>query len=168
MRVRKFRVGDEAALFRVFFSAIHRIASRDYDAAQIAAWAPADLDPGVWEARIRTIDPFVIEADGVLVAYADLQPNGYIDHFFVAGDYARKGAGRLLMETIHDHAGRQRLPWLTSDVSRTAQPFFAHFGFEVVEQRLPVVRGVVVPNASMRKMLPAFATSVTHAARNTT
>lgn len=153
MHVRKFRVGDEAALFRVYYSAIHQIASRDYSPLQIEAWAPADLDRGIWETRIRGIKPFVIEAHGLLIAYADLQENGYIDHFFVSGAHPRQGAGRLLMETIHEQAKRQSMEMLTSDVSRTAQPFFEHFGFEVLAQRSPTIRGVVVPNASMRKTL---------------
>ncbi|HZZ09156.1 MAG TPA: GNAT family N-acetyltransferase [Paraburkholderia sp.] len=153
MHVRKFRVGDEAALFRVYYSAIHQIASRDYSLAQIEAWAPADLDRSLWETRMQGIMPFVIETDGVLIAYADLQDSGYIDHFFVSGDHPRQGAGRLLMETIHENAERQGLNRLTADVSRTAQPFFEHFGFEVLEQRSPVIRGVVVPNALMGKTL---------------
>lgn len=41
-------------------------------------------------------------------------------------------------------------PALSSDVSLTAQPFFARFGFEIVEQRCPVIRGVAIPNALMR------------------
>jgi putative acetyltransferase len=153
MHVRKFRVGDEAALFRIYYSAIHQVASRDYSRAQVEAWAPADLDRSLWETRMRGINPFVIEADGLLIAYADLQESGYIDHFFVAGDHPRQGAGRLLMESIHESARRQSLETLTSDVSRTAQPFFEHFGFEVLEQRSPTIRGVVVPNALMRKTL---------------
>jgi putative acetyltransferase len=155
MHVRKFQVGDEAALFRVYYSAIHQIACRDYSPVQIEAWAPADLDSSIWETRIRGINPFVIEADGTLIGYADLQENGYIDHFFVSGDRPRQGVGRLLMETIHDIAQRQSMKVLTSDVSRTAQPFFEHFGFEVLEQRSPMIRGVVVPNALMRKTLAA-------------
>jgi putative acetyltransferase len=155
MHVRQFRVGDEAALFRVYYSAIHQVASRDYSRVQIEAWAPADLDGRDWATRIRGINPFVIEADGLLIAYADLQENGYIDHFFVSGEHPRRGAGRLLMETIHESAKHQSLGMLTSDVSRTAQPFFEHFGFEVLEQRSPTIRGVVVPNALMGKILSA-------------
>jgi putative acetyltransferase len=42
---------------------------------------------------------------------------------------------------------------LTSDVSRTAQPFFKHRGFDVIEERRPVMRSVVIPNALMKKEL---------------
>ena len=57
------------------------------------------------------------------------------------------------MRRIHDEAATKGINLLTSNVSRTAQPFFQHWGFSIVEERQPVVRGVVIPNALMRKEL---------------
>ena len=42
---------------------------------------------------------------------------------------------------------------LTSDVSKTAQPFFERFGFRLVERRLPKLRGIALPNVRMCKNL---------------
>ncbi len=148
--IRRHKEGEESALFDVYYSAIHLIASRDYTAEQIQAWAPADLDPGIWTAKIREIRPFVAELNGNVAGYADLQPNGYIDHFFVSGHHPRQGVGSKLMTHIQNEARAQSIRELTSDVSRTAQPFYERFGFAVVEQRFPVVRGVMIPNALMR------------------
>jgi putative acetyltransferase len=153
MLIRKFRVGDEADLFGIFFSAIHGIASRDYTTAQIDAWAPRSVDPNQWAIKMREIGPFVVEQDGRPIAYADLQPTGYIDQFFVSSSFARQGVGSMLMRRIHGAAASKGISVLTSYVSRTAQPFFRHFGFVIVEEREPVIGGIVVPNASMRKAL---------------
>ncbi|MES2940613.1 MAG: GNAT family N-acetyltransferase [Pseudomonadota bacterium] len=153
MSIRRFAAGDEAALHRVFLSAIHETASRDYTLQQVCAWAPVDLDAQLWAARMQGIQPFVAEQAGFILGYADVQANGYIDHFFVAGSASRRGVGRLLMERIHEEARTLRLAELTSDVSLTAEPFFAHFGFAVVERRMPVMRGVPMPNALMHKPL---------------
>ena len=95
---------------------------------------------------------FVCDGDEI-VGYADLQDGGYIDHFFVSGHHPRRGIGSMLMDRIHEVAGARGLTQLTSDVSRTAEPLFRRYGFVVVERKEPVVRGVVVPNASMRKDL---------------
>jgi putative acetyltransferase len=152
--ISRFRTGEEHALFDVFYSAIHLIASRDYTAEQINAWAPPDLDQSLWAKRIRGINPLVAELDGSLVGYADVQASGYIDHFFVSGHHPSQGIGRRLMTTLHKEATSLELTELTADVSRTAQPFFARFGVSVIEQRTPELRGVVVPNALMRKPLP--------------
>jgi putative acetyltransferase len=151
MQVRAFRCGDEMALHAVFLSAIHLIAAADYTPEHINAWAPRSLDPDVWIKRMQGIRPFVVEHDGELLAYADLQDTGYIDHFFVSGNHGRQGLGRMLMEHIHQAAHSRGIGTLTSDVSRTAQPFFMHFGFSIVEQRALVSRGVSIPNAFMRK-----------------
>ena len=148
--IRRYRPGEEAALFEIYHSAIHLLASRDYAPEQIQAWAPRDLDQGLWAARIRGIHPFVAELGGELVGYADLQANGYIDHFFVSGHHGRRGIGTALMNHLLDQARAASLTELTSDVSRTAQPFYERFGFTVVEERRPELRGVVIPNALMR------------------
>ncbi|MGB3288862.1 MAG: GNAT family N-acetyltransferase [Burkholderiaceae bacterium] len=153
MEIRQFRPGDEAALFRVFYTAIHETAARDYTQEQIDAWAPAGFDMDLWGNRMRQIRPFVAELDHEIVGYADVQPNGYIDHFFVAGAYPRQGIGRQLMRRIHEQAQSSGLTQLHSNVSKTAEPFFALHGFHVVERNSPVRRGVVLQNALMRKDL---------------
>lgn len=153
MQIRRFRPGEEPALFEVYYSAIHQVASRDYSPEQIEAWAPRDLDASLWQERIRGIKPFVAELDGEVVGHADLQANGYIDHFFVSGHHPRRGVGAMLMNRILREADALGLSELTSDVSRTAQGFFERFGFRVIEQRKPVRRGVVIPNALMKRDL---------------
>jgi putative acetyltransferase len=151
--IRRYRPGDGPALFDVFFSAVHLVACHDYTAEQIQAWAPRDSDTALWEEKMRKINPFVAELGGRLIGYADVQPNGYIDHFFVSGRHARRGIGALLMKHLIANAVSGGIESLTSDVSRTAQPLFAKFGFFVVEQRSPEIRGVVVPNARMSRRL---------------
>ena len=153
MLLRAFRVGDEPGLYQVFRSAIQGLAIRDYTPEQVNAWAPQTVDPALWADRMRGIAPFVVEHDGKLIAYADIQANGYIDHFFVSAPFARQGLGSKLMRRIHDEAAVKRIHTLSSDVSRTAQPFFEHWGFTTVEERQPMVRGVVIPNARMKKEL---------------
>jgi putative acetyltransferase len=151
VQIRPYKPGEEQALFAVYYSAIHLTASRDYTPEQIQAWAPKGLDMNLWACRIRGINPFVAELNGEVVGYADLQANGYIDHFFVSGTHARRGIGSLLMEHLLGEATALGLSELTSDVSRTAQPLYEKFGFVVVEQRRPERRGVVIPNAFMRR-----------------
>ena len=159
MLVRAFKNGDEPALQAVFYSAIHTIAAKDYAIEQLDAWAPHRPDWEAWTARMQALQPFVVEADGRVVGYADLQASGHIDHFFVSGKHARRGVGRLLMERLHARAGELGLARLLSDVSRTAEPFFEHFGFRVVERKTVVIGQVSLPNARMEKALAAGAAS---------
>ncbi len=166
MHIRPFHIGDETALYAVFYSAVHELASKNYTLEQINAWAPQSPDPDLWARRMQCIRPFVVEHAGQIVAYADVQSNGYIDHFFVSGSHARQGVGTMLMNSIHEASNVQGIKVLTSDVSRTAQPFFEKFDFAVVEKRSPVIRGVVVPNALMQKKLVADHATGQTAVRN--
>ena len=105
---------------------------------------------------MQSLNPFVAVERGEIVGYADVQHSGYIDHFYVSGHHPRRGIGTQLMHALHQEAGHLGMTELTSHVSKTAQPFFARFGFEIAEQRFPAIRGVLVPNALMRKPLRAI------------
>lgn len=148
--IRRFQVGEEQALFEIYHSAIHLVASNDYAPDQINAWAPPDLDRGLWASHMRHLNPLVAELAGKAVGYADVQPLGYIDHFFVSGHYPRQGIGTSLMAALHAEAKRLQLQELTANVSITAQPFFAKAGFAIAQSRVVEIRGVAIANALMR------------------
>ena len=151
--LREFRPGDEPALRAVFASAIHVTARRDYSQLQVDTWAPREFDASAWAFRVQEIQPFVALVDDIVVGYADVQPTGCIDHFYVAAGAGGQGVGGALMRRLFARAHELGLSELTSNVSITAQPFFAHFGFEVVEHRVFDMRGVEMRHASMRKVL---------------
>lgn len=155
INIREFCNGDEAALYEIFYSSVHQLACADYSCEQINAWAPPDTDLEAWYDRVKRNRPFVAMKDDEIVGFADVQPDGYIDQFFVSARWPKRGIGTLLMRHIRSVALEKGLAELTSHVSRTAEPFFLRFGFEVLERRMPVRRGVVLPNALMRKLLMA-------------
>jgi len=151
--IQGFREGDAPALRAVFASAIHGTASAYYTPEQCDAWAPADYDAEAWARRMRGLAPFVAEEEGRIVGYADVQDDGYIDHFFVAAEAGGRGVGSALMRRIHEVAAARGLTVLHAAVSLAAQPFFAHRGFAIEEEREVEVRGVTLRNARMRKDL---------------
>jgi putative acetyltransferase len=147
--IRDFCVGDEADLSRIFQSSIRELASADYTTEQIEVWAGASFNLDKWVKRIRELKPFVVEINGTIVAYGDLQLDGYIDHFFVAGKYSRQGLGSLLMSHIIENAIAKGITTLNAEVSVNAQNFFARFGFVIVEQRSRMMQGMSLPNTLM-------------------
>jgi putative acetyltransferase len=99
------------------------------------------------------VKPFVADVDGVPAGFADLQPDGYIDLFFVAPRSARQGVGRTLMNHILTTARQRNIRHLRSNVSLTAEPFFAKHGFLLQTRNAVQVRGQVMHNATMRLAL---------------
>lgn len=85
----------------------------------------------------------------MIVGYADLQADGYIDQFFVAAEAAGRGVGTALMQRILEQAAAQRIRRLHSNVSLAAEGFFRRHGFLVEAVQRVTVRGVVMQNARM-------------------
>ncbi len=151
--VRRFRAGEEETLRRLFFETIREVNRKDYTEEQVRAWAPENYDTRRWSARIRSLNPFICEIDGEIAGYADLQPSGYIDHFFVNRRFQRQGVGSTMLDRIEQEARATGLKMLSAHVSITARPFFEHFGFEVVERQRVMINGVALDRFHMTRIL---------------
>jgi len=158
MHIRKYNRGEEDALWELHYNAVHRVAARDYTDEQLQAWAPREIDTAAWRAKMAAIDPYVcVYEDGdsgaVIVGYADLQPSGLIDHFFVHHRWQGRGAGKRLMAAIEADAQARGIARLTAHVSITARPFFQRRGFRVIAPQEVTRGGVALKNFQMAKEL---------------
>ena len=149
LTIRDMQPGEEPLLWEVFHSSVHQLASRYYTPAQVRAWSPDDLDPAFWARRMASIRPYVAHRNEQIVGYTDLQPTGYIDHFFVAGSQPRRGVGTALMNHTLALANQWHVRTLSAHVSLAAEAFFRRFGFHVAEVQTVTVRGVEIQHALM-------------------
>lgn len=155
MQIRRFIPGEELALWDLFHSTIRHVSKSDYTAEQLAAWAPDQVDLPKWRTRIKNLAPFVVVHQEKLIGYADVQPTGYVDHFYVHHQWQRKRVGSLLMQVIHEVAKQNEVERLFADVSVTARPFFETWGFVLEKEQLLRMREVELKNFRMAK--PLFA-----------
>lgn len=136
MKVRKIREGEEKELWELFYNTIHNVNIQDYTEAQIEAWAPDDFDINVAIKKFREIDPFVVIQDGKIIGYADIQPDGLIDHFYCHHDFQGQGVGSALFAAIEKEARESGIVEMYSNVSITARPFFEAMGFSVEKEQV--------------------------------
>ncbi len=111
MHIRPFLPIDAPTLRAIFHFSVHKLARQHYTTAQLQAWAPAEYDAAQWSERLRTNRPWMAEVNGCIAGFADLQPSGYIDQFFVAGEHAGRGVGRALIARIQSAAQQARNAW---------------------------------------------------------
>jgi putative acetyltransferase len=158
MLIRDFRPGEEAGLRRVFMSSVHELASGFYTKEQLNAWAPHAYNGLHWAGKISSLRPFVAVINGRIAGYADLQASGYIDHFFVSGQFSGRGVGSALIGHIHQAAAQRKISGLSAHVSLSAESFFGKHGFSIVQRQSVMVNGVSMDNALMsRKLQPDIA-----------
>ena len=87
----------------------------------------------------------------IIVGFAEFEPNGHIDCFYVHHEFQGKGVGSALMATIEANAATNKIHRIYSEVSITAKPFFESKGFQVVKQQKVNIRGCELTNFVMEK-----------------
>lgn len=142
-----YRDGFEEDLWRVYYTAIRQGCANHYSQSQLEAWAPDDLDRNIFSNKIRELKPFIAFDGNIIAGYADIQNDGYIDHFFVHGDHQRKGVGAALMARVMMEG--RGFPRIYSNVSNTAKPFFEKYGFYVLKKQLIEIHGQHLENNAM-------------------
>lgn len=148
--IEKYTKGIASDLFDVFYTSIRLVCRKDYSAEQVAAWVPKSFETGVFEEKMESIKPFVARIGSDIVGYADMQPCGLIDHFYVHGHHQKKGVGTALIDTILKKGAK--LPKLYSHVSFTAKPFYESHGFKVLKVQEFEAKGVVLKNNYMERL----------------
>lgn len=153
LEIRRFESGDEETLRTLFYYTVRKICINDYTDAQVSAWAPNIYVAEDWNKKIALLNPFIVLLDGQVVGYADLQPDGYVDHFFCHWQHQGKGVGTALMQQLIAEGARNFNHRLYANVSLTAKPFFERHGFIVAKQQSVDIRGQTLTNFLMEKDL---------------
>ena len=135
MEIRTHKPADIPEISRLFFNTIRRINSRDYTQAQVQAWAPTIYNNEYWSRRFLKRQVVVAEFKGKIVGFAEYEPSGHVDCFYVHHEHQRLGIGKVLLQWIETELQKQNVHRLYAEVSVTARAFFESRGFTVVEER---------------------------------
>ena len=149
--LRPYQPTDLDAVIAVFLGAIRQIASKDYNPAQIAAWAQADRP--AWQQRRLTRPTWVAVIDQMVVGFTDLEPNGHLDMMFVHPGYQGMGVASMLLRAVEAAAAAQGLSRVFTEASLTARPFFEKRGFKVLARQRVEKRGQIFTNFRMQKTI---------------
>jgi putative acetyltransferase len=149
--IRKYEVGEEKILRELFFQTIHEVNTRDYTEEQVNAWAPIDYEMNHWVTHFVETQPYVALVSNEIAGYADVQDDGYIDHFFCHSKFQGQGVGAALMKTLFHEGMRLGIKRFYSQVSITAKPFFEKHGFKELKQQRVCIRGVNLTNYLMER-----------------
>ncbi|WP_295587224.1 GNAT family N-acetyltransferase [uncultured Oscillibacter sp.] len=149
MHIRPCTEADLPAVLDLFHESVHTLCRADYTPAQLAAWAPADLDSAPWARRLQCQTFLLAEEGGALLGFASREEDD-LDLLYVHPRHAHRGVGTVLCDALERRCTRRRI---TVHASLTARPFFAHRGYRTVEPHQVERRGVVLTNYLMEKEL---------------
>ena len=100
MHIRPYRSSDCPALAELFYQTVHAVNARDYSPEQLDAWADGRVELAAWDASFRAHDTRVAVEGGVIVGFADLGPDGYLDRLYVHRDWQGRGVASALCDAL--------------------------------------------------------------------
>ncbi len=146
VKIRKYRPEDLGGMAALFRETVRTVCANDYSEKEREAWASADTSG--WDASFRAHDTLVAEEEGILVGFADMAEDGYLDRLYVHKDHQRRGIASALCGALEE---RCRASVFTVHASKTARPFFEKRGYTVAEERTVVRKEVTLVNYKMEK-----------------
>jgi putative acetyltransferase len=155
IEIRQYRATDRDRIIDLFRGSVRQVARRDYSPAQIAAWAPDDIDAEGFGRRSADRPTCVAAIDGDLAGFGDLAPDGHIDMLYVHANHQRKGIARSLLDKIESVARQQGVRRVYAEASITARPVFETHGFQVLAVQTVSLRGQTFTNYPVEKHLGA-------------
>lgn len=150
------RIGDIEDLIemqQLFVETIKNICNTDYDKEQINVWSSGIDDKQRWQDILTKQFVLIAQENNKITGFCTLDNGNYIDLFYVHKNHQRKGIAHKLYIDIEKEARRQKQTELTSNVSKTARPFFERMKFKVIRQQTFNVKGIELRNYKMIKAL---------------
>lgn len=155
--IRKFIDSDAKQIGTLFYDTVHSVNLQNYTQEQVDAWAP-QLSGSEQEERVTRFKKslgecisYVAENEGIVIGFACITGNGYLDFIYVHKDYQRQGVASALLNTLEQEAVQLGVKQIWANVSITAKPFFERHGYVTVQPQTVNVRGVSMNNFKMEK-----------------
>lgn len=147
--IRRYVDGDADELLKLFKEAVAAINIRHYSPEQVAVWTTVNKDE--WRQSLKGHETFVAEIDGVIVGFADLRHDGYLDRLYINKDYQGRFIYLRLLRHI-EHAARDLgLNKVFTHCSITAKIPAERAGYKVIKEQTVSRDGVDFINYVMEK-----------------
>jgi putative acetyltransferase len=153
VELRRGRADDALTIARLFRDTVHAVNRQDYSEAHLDAWAPYQVDLEHWRVVIESSYFMVAVSGGMVVGFANLDGDDYVDQLFIHKDLLRKRIGTKLVEEIEREAKRRDAARLWTQSSITARKFFERRGFATLQAQRVTYNGQIFDNFAMEKRL---------------
>lgn len=151
--IRAAQVDDLTGIMELFRNTVQTVCAADYTPDQRRVWIDRGMNRERWQVRLTKQFFLVAEVNHQLTGFGSLDGNTYIDLMYVHKDAQGKGIATALLTALEQEALRHGVKAVTSDVSKTARPFFERMGYRVLEERTQVLDGVALSNYRMEHLL---------------
>lgn len=151
--VRLYKPEDCKEIVELFYDTIHTVNLNDYSSAQLDAWAPKEIDMDAWDKSLSNNHTVVVEINGLIAGFGDMDNTGYFDRLFVHKDFQGQGIATTIANELEKYAKQNGIMVITTQASITAKPFFEKRGYRVIKKQSVERKGQILTNFVMGKHL---------------
>ena len=153
-KIRPLEEKDIHDMQNLFHTTVLNINIKDYTKEEVEDWASCGDDMEHWK-EILFNNQFIgaFNEQGCLIGYSSMNKNGYLHSMFVHKHWQGKGIATLLLSEVEKIARQYKVKEITSEVSKTARPFFEHKGYVVECEQKQQANRLKLTNYKMKKVL---------------
>jgi putative acetyltransferase len=151
--VRLYKPDDCKEIVKLFYDTVHTVNLKNYNSVQLDAWAPKGIDMDVWNESLSKSQTVVVEINGVIVGFGNLDDTGYFDRLYVHKGFQGQGIATIIANELEKYAQQQGIMVVTTEASITARPFFERRDYQTVKKQSIMRKGRTLTNFMMKKDL---------------
>lgn len=149
--LRQALLNDLPEMKELYRETIMEVCATDYDMEQCMVWASSSEKTARWNDLINEQYVLLAVKNEVIVGFGSLLNGNYLDFMYVHKDYQRQRIADTLLTALEAEAIRQKAQAITSDISKTARPFFEKKGYVVLAEQQNQRGDLVLINYKMEK-----------------
>ncbi len=153
MEIRKANTADIDEISLLYRDTINTINAKDYSKEQIEAWASTYSNRHAWIKRIEEQQFYVAIIKDIIVGFASIDTNSYLDLLYIHKDFQRQGIGTELLDATEKAAKEMGFKEVTVQASVTAEPFLLAHKFVETHKKEKLVNGVLFINPFLSKKI---------------
>ncbi|PQJ80251.1 GNAT family N-acetyltransferase [Polaribacter porphyrae] len=150
--VEKASIKNLDEILSLFKNTIEKTCCEDYNKSQISAWISSVENRERWIHKIKNQYFIIVKTKNLIVGFGSLEQD-YIDFLYVHHNFLRKGIASILYESLKKESQKLGFIKLTTHSSKTAFPFFASKGFQLIKENTITRKGVEISNFEMKKVI---------------
>lgn len=149
--LRKYQSADCKQIVELFYNTVHSVNKKDYNEAQLEAWAPNEINSSTWDKSLLEHYSVVVEKNSLIIGFGDLDKTGYLDRLYVHKDYQGLGVATIIVNQLEKYAQAKGVKIITTAVSITAKSFFEKCGYRTIKEQTVERKGQYLTNFIMQK-----------------
>lgn len=153
-KIRPLEEKDLHDMQDLFRSTVLNVNIKDYTMEEVEDWASCGDDMEHLK-ELLSYNQYVgaFDEQDCLIGFSSMNKNGYLHSMFVHQDWQGKGVATLLLSEVEKIARQYKVKEITSDVSKTARPFFERKGYVVECEQKQQANRLKLTNYKMKKVL---------------